>query len=66
MAASRKQPETMSLSDLGLGDLVDSKALEMTRLFVPASESNVEMIEGEDEADSGRMLALKLREAKLI
>ena len=66
MAASRKQPETMSLSDLGLGDLVDGKALEMTRLFIPASESNVEMIEGEDEADSGRMLALKLREAKLI
>ena len=66
MMASRKQPETMTLSDLGLSDLVSGKALEMTRLFVPASESNVEMIEGDDESDSGRLLALKLREAKLI
>lgn len=66
MAASRKQPETMTLDDLGLGDLANSKALEMTRLFVPESQSNVEFVEGEDEADSGRLLALKLREAKLI
>ena len=66
MMASRKQPETMTLSELGLSDLVSGKALQMTRLFVPASESNIEMIEGEDESDSGRLLALKLREAKLI
>ena len=66
MAASRKQPETMSVADLGLSDLVNDKMLEMTRLFVPVSDSNVEFIEGEDEADSGRLLALRLREAKLI
>ena len=66
MAASRKQPETMSVADLGLSDLVNDKMLEMTRLFVPVSDSNVELIEGEDEADSGRLLALRLREAKLI
>ena len=66
MAASRKQPETMTLADLGLGELANGKMLEMTRLFVPVSESNVEIIEGEDEVDSGRLLALRLREAKLI
>ena len=66
MAASRKQPETMTLADLGLSDLVNDKTLPMTRLFIPESESNVEIIEGEDEADSGRLLALRLREAKLI
>ena len=66
MAASRKKPETMTLADLGLSDLVNAKTLPMTRLFIPESESNVEIIEGEDEADSGRLLALRLREAKLI
>ncbi|MYA59197.1 MAG: hypothetical protein F4X40_01390 [Chloroflexi bacterium] len=66
MAASRKQPETMTIADLGLSDLTQNGAIAMTRLFVPVSESNVEVIEGEDDADSGRLLALRLREAKLI
>ncbi|MXX92213.1 MAG: electron transfer flavoprotein subunit beta/FixA family protein [Chloroflexi bacterium] len=66
MAATRKQPETMTIADLGIGDVANNGKLEMTRLFVPISESNVEFIEGEDEADSGRLLALRLREAKLI
>ena len=66
MAATRKRPEVFTLADLGLSDLVEEDKLAMTRLFVPASESNVEFIEGEDEADSGRLLALRLREAKLI
>ena len=66
MAASRKQPETMTISDLGLSDLTQNGAIAMTRLFVPVSESNVEIIEGEDDADAGRLLALRLREAKLI
>ena len=66
MAATRKRPETLTLADLGLSDLIEGRALEMTRLFVPVSESMVEIVEGEDEADSGRLLALRLREAKLI
>ncbi len=66
MAASRKRPEVFTLADLGLSDLVEEKMLEITRLFVPVSESSVEFIEGENEADSGRLLALRLREAKLI
>ncbi len=66
MAASRKKPETSNLSELGLDELTQTKSIDMTRLFIPASESNVEIIEGEDEADAGRLLALRLREAKLI
>lgn len=66
MTASRKQPETMTLADLGVADLAESESLAMTRLFIPVSDSNVEIIEGEDEADSGRLLALRMREAKLI
>jgi hypothetical protein len=30
------------------------------------SDTECEFIEGEDDADSGRLLALKLREARLI
>ncbi len=66
MAATRKRPETMTLADLGLEDLAQNASLEMTRLFVPVSDSSVEIIQGEDDAASGRMLALRLREAKLI
>ena len=66
MAASRKQPETLTLADLGLRDLGNERMLKMTRLFVPLAESHVEIMEGEDEADSGRLLAIRLREAKLI
>lgn len=66
MAATRKRPETMTIADLRIGDVTNDGKLAMTRLFVPASESSVEFIEGEDEADSGRLLALRLREAKLI
>ncbi len=66
MTASRKRPETMTLADLGVANLAESESLAMTRLFIPVSDSNVEIIEGEDEADSGRLLALRMREAKLI
>ena len=38
----------------------------LKRLFIPESESQVELIEGEDEADAGRKLALRLRELNLI
>lgn len=63
MAASRKQPTVWTSADLGIEV---SPKLELTDLFVPAQEKNLELIEGEDEADAGRNLALKLREANLI
>ena len=66
MAAARKQPTTWSLADLGLsaGDLASK--VTMMDLFIPESQSQCEFIEGENEEDAGRKLALKLREAKLI
>ncbi len=66
MQASRKKPEIFSLADLGIsaGDLAPKMAL--TKLYVPESNKQVELIEGEDEADSGKKLALRLREEKLI
>ncbi len=66
MQASRKAPTVWSASDLGLdgGQLV--RKLELAELFVPVSDQECEFIEGEDEADAGRQLALRLREARLI
>lgn len=66
MAASRKRPETTTIAELAQDDFTGSETLPMTRLFVPVAESHVEIIEGEDDADAGRLLALRLREAKLI
>ena len=64
MAASRKRPAVYGLSAVGVSDA--APALKLTRLFVPESESEVEIIEGENDADSGRLLALRLHEADLI
>lgn len=66
MQASRKKPEIFSLADLGISsdDLVPK--LELKKLYIPESNKQVELIEGEDEADSGKKLALRLREEKLI
>ena len=64
MAASRKQPTVYDLAAVGVSDV--APALKLTRLFVPESESEVEIIEGENDADSGRLLALRLHEADLI
>lgn len=66
MAAGRKQPVMVKLADLGIdaADLVPKMTL--TRLYVPEKRRTVEIIKGQDDADSGRLLARRLREEKLI
>jgi electron transfer flavoprotein beta subunit len=65
MAARKVQPTIWSKDDLT--SLEDSEAFtSVVDVFAPESESNVEMIEGDDAADSGRLLAQKLREERLI
>ncbi len=66
MAAARKQPIIWTLADLGLTAAAIAPKLKMVDLFIPKKQSNCEIITGEDEADAGKNLALKLREAKLI
>ncbi len=66
MQASRKKPESLSLADLGLSNDDLAPKLKLKKLYVPESNRQVELIEGEDEADSGKKLALRLREEKLI
>ena len=66
MAAARKSPTIWSLADIGLSESDLAPKLQILDLYVPEKQSQVEFIEGENEEDAGRKLALKLREAKLI
>lgn len=66
MAATRKAPTNLTPSELGLNADDLAPALDLERLFVPESDRNVEVIEGDDEEDAGRRLALRLREENLI
>ena len=66
MQASRKQPEVFSIADISLSMDDLAPKIELKRLYVPESNRQVELIEGDDEADAGRRLALRLREEKLI
>ena len=66
MQASRKQPTNWSAADVGLDVATLEPKLTLTELYIPVSESQVEVIEGEDDADAGRNLALRLREERLI
>lgn len=64
MAAGRKTPEVLSLADVGVTDTAPT--MEMVSLGLPEKSGNVELIDGEDDADKGRRLAAALREAGLI
>ena len=66
MTAGRKSPTVWSAADLELDESSLAAKLTLEDLYVPVSDQQCEFIEGEDEADAGRNLALKLREARLI
>ncbi|MCL0028704.1 electron transfer flavoprotein subunit beta/FixA family protein [Dehalococcoidia bacterium] len=66
MTASRKAPTVWSASDLGLTEEQLYPKIELTDLYIPVSDTECEFIEGDDEADAGRLLAMRLREARLI
>ena len=66
MTASRKTPTVWTASDLGLSADALAPKLQLSELFIPVSDGQVEIVEGENEADAGRKLALRLREEKLI
>jgi len=66
MAASKQAPATLTLADLGIQSASLAPLLHLRRLYVPDSDRQCEVVEGQDEADAGRKLALRLREAELI
>ena len=66
MAATRKRPTVWSKDDLDLDASQSESRISLRQLFIPVSDRECEFVEGEDAADAGRQLALKLREAKII
>ena len=66
MAATRKLPIIWSTADLGLDPSQLEPRVTLRELFVPERGQECEFVEGENAADAGRQLALKLREDKLI
>lgn len=66
MAAGRKTPTVWTAADLGIAPPSLAPRVVVTDLYVPETERSVEIIEGDDDADAGRNLALKLREDNLI
>lgn len=66
MAATRKRPTIWAAGDLEIESGQLEPRITLHDLFVPQRSQECEIIEGEDEADSARQLAFKLREDKLI
>ena len=66
MAATRKRPTIWSVADLDLDAAQLEPRITLHDLFVPVSNTECEIIEGDDDADAGRKLALRLREDKFI
>lgn len=66
MTASRKTPTVWTTQDLGLDVASLEPKLLLTGLSTLEPNRQCEIIQGEDEADAGRNLALRLREANLI
>ena len=66
MAATHKKPTVWTSADLDIDPSQLQARITLHDLFVPVSDQQCEIIEGEDAADAGRLLALRLREAKII
>ncbi len=66
MGATRKRPTIWTSADLDADASQLEPRVTLQELFVPVRDQQCEIIEGDDAADAGRQLALKLREAKLI
>ncbi len=69
MQAGRKSPTVWTAADIGADPAklgANGRVVSLSKLFIPEVEGECELIEGENDADAGRKLALKLREAKLI
>jgi electron transfer flavoprotein beta subunit len=69
MGAAKKQPNVMNAADIGVDTAKAGAAgakSKLLKLYIPVREGKCEMIEAEDPAEAGAMLAQKLREAKVL
>ena len=66
MAARRVQPTIWTAADLELDVARTQPAFELISLARPESTAQIEMVEGDDDEDAGRKLALRLRDERII
>ena len=69
MQAAKKQVSPWSAADIGLDASqlgAEAQKLSLERLYVPVSDSQVEIIEGDTPEEKAQNLVKKLAEAKLI
>ena len=69
MQAAKKQVTVWSAADLGLDASQlgpDARKLTLEKLYIPVSDTQVEIIEGDTPEEKAQNLARKLAEAKLI
>ena len=66
MGARKIQPTIWEINDLGIEYQSTEIAIELISLEKPIKSIETELIQGEDEADAGRKLALRLREERII
>jgi electron transfer flavoprotein beta subunit len=69
MQAAKKQVSVWSAADLGLDASqlgADAKKLTLEKLYIPVSDTHVEIIEGDTPEEKAQNLVKKLAEAKLI
>ncbi|MEX2431501.1 MAG: electron transfer flavoprotein subunit beta/FixA family protein [Dehalococcoidia bacterium] len=66
MAARRVQPTIWTAADLGIDLSALEPAFELATLAKPERKVETELVAGEDDAEAGRKLALRLREARII
>ena len=64
MNAKRMEPTRWTIQDLGIA--ARSSALELVSLELPDRRRETEMVTGDDDADAGRRLAMRLREEKIL
>ena len=60
------QPTEWTAADLGIDPGQVARAFELVSLAKPSRSVETEMVTGDDDADSGRKLALRLRDARLL
>ncbi|MDE3096174.1 MAG: electron transfer flavoprotein subunit beta/FixA family protein [Chloroflexota bacterium] len=66
MAAARKQVNQWGAADLGLDAAALAPRLTLERLFVPVTDTKVEIMEGDTPEEQADALVRRLQEAKLI
>jgi len=66
MAASKKELTILDAAGLGVDSGALSATAELTELYIPQVNTECELIQADTPAEAGALLALKLREAKVI